>query len=452
MKLHTITAALAMAGLGFAGAPAHAQGISDDVIRIGFITDMSGVYSDIDGKAGLEAVRMAIEDAGGSINGKKIEVVSADHQNKADVASARVREWFDEQKVDVIIAGTNSSTSLAMAGVAAAKKKPFMAIGAGASDLTNAQCSPYTVHYAYDTVALARGTGSAVVKDGGKSWFFLTADYAFGHALERDTHGRGQGRGRRGQGPGAGALGASDFSSFLLQAQASKAQILGLANAGGDTINSIKAANEFGVTKTMKMAGLLVFINDVHALGLQATQGMYLTDGWYWDQSDASRAWSKKFEAKVGRKPSMLQAGDYSATAFYLNAIKATGTDDGDAVMKWMKSNKVNDFFAQGGYVREDGRMIHDMYLMQVKTPAESKAPWTTTRSWRRCLATRSTPSCPSPPASWSRSNPAHVPPDATRRTYAPGRVLAGPRLGRATFWPGRVLISSLPSVRAGFS
>ncbi|MDF8359866.1 ABC transporter substrate-binding protein [Achromobacter anxifer] len=376
MKLHTITAALAMAGLGFAGATAHAQVISDDVIRIGFITDMSGVYSDIDGKAGLEAVRMAIEDAGGSINGKKIEVVSADHQNKADVASARVREWFDEQKVDVIIAGTNSSTSLAMAGVAAEKKKPFIAIGAGASDLTNAQCSPYTVHYAYDTVALARGTGSAVVKDGGKSWFFLTADYAFGHALERDTAAVVKAAGGEVKGQVRAPLGASDFSSFLLQAQASKAQILGLANAGGDTINSIKAANEFGVTKTMKMAGLLVFINDVHALGLQATQGMYLTDGWYWDQSDASRAWSKKFEAKVGRKPSMLQAGDYSATAFYLNAIKATGTDDGDAVMKWMKSNKINDFFAQGGYVREDGRMIHDMYLMQVKTPAESKAPW----------------------------------------------------------------------------
>ncbi|CAB3646589.1 ABC transporter permease [Achromobacter marplatensis] len=376
MKLHTITAALAMAGLGFAGATAHAQGISDDVIRIGFITDMSGVYSDIDGKAGLEAIRMAIEDAGGSINGKKIEVVSADHQNKADVASARVREWFDEQKVDVIIAGTNSSTSLAMAGVAAAKKKPFMAIGAGASDLTNAQCSPYTVHYAYDTVALARGTGSAVVKDGGKSWFFLTADYAFGHALERDTMAVVKAAGGDVKGQVRAPLGASDFSSFLLQAQASKAQILGLANAGGDTINAIKAANEFGVTKTMKMAGLLVFINDVHALGLQATQGMYLTDGWYWDQSDASRAWSKKFEAKVGRKPSMLQAGDYSALSFYLNAVKATGTDDGDAVMKWMKSNKVNDFFAQGGYVREDGRMIHDMYLMQVKTPAESKGPW----------------------------------------------------------------------------
>ncbi len=376
MKLHTITAALAMAGLGFAGAAAQAQGISDDVIRIGFITDMSGVYSDIDGKAGLEAVRMAIEDFGGNVNGKKIEVLSADHQNKADVASARAREWFDQQKVDVIIAGTNSATSLAMAAVAAEKKKPFIAIGAGASDLTNAQCSPYTVHYAYDTVALARGTGSAVVKDGGKSWFFLTADYAFGHALERDTMAVVKAAGGEIKGQVRAPLGASDFSSFLLQAQSSKAQILGLANAGGDTINSIKAANEFGVTKTMKMAGLLVFINDIHSLGLEATKGMYLTDGWYWDQSDASRAWAKKFESKVGRKPSMLQAGDYSSATFYLNAVKATGSDNGDDVMKWMKSNKVNDFFAQGGVVREDGRMVHDMYLMQVKTPAESKGPW----------------------------------------------------------------------------
>ena len=233
------------------------------------------------------------------------------------------------------------------------------------------------MHYAYDTVALARGTGSAVVKDGGKSWFFLTADYAFGHALERDTIAV-VGRRRRSEGPGARAAGRVGL--LVLPAAGTSVQSAdpGLANAGGDTINSVKAANEFGVTKTMKMAGLLVFINDVHSLGLQATQGMYLTDGWYWDQSDASRAWSKKFEAKVGRKPSMLQAGDYSALTFYLNAVKATGTDDGETVMKWMKSNKINDFFTQGGYVREDGRMIHDMYLMQVKTPAESKARGTT--------------------------------------------------------------------------
>lgn len=376
MKLHTITAALAVAGLGFAGLPAQAQGISDDVIRIGFITDMSGVYSDIDGKAGATAIQMAIDDLGGAVNGKKIELLTADHQNKADVASARAREWFDQQKVDVLIGGTNSATSLAMAAVAAEKKRPFIAIGAGASDLTNAQCTPYTVHYAYDTVALARGTGSAVVKDGGKSWFFLTADYAFGHALERDTANVVKASGGEVKGQVRAPLGAADFSSFLLQAQASGAQILGLANAGGDTINSIKAANEFGVTSTMKMAGLLIFINDIHSLGLNATKGLYLTDSWYWDQNDEARAWTKKFEAKVNRKPSSLQAADYSSVTFYLNGVKATGTDDPDTMMKWMKSNKVNDFYAKGGFVREDGRMVHDMFLMQVKTPQESKGAW----------------------------------------------------------------------------
>ncbi|OZI30459.1 ABC transporter permease [Bordetella genomosp. 10] len=376
MKLHTLTAALALAGLGAMGLPAQAAGISDDVIRIGFITDMSGVYSDIDGKGGVEAIKMAIEDAGGNIDGKKIELVTADHQNKADVASARAREWFDQQKVDVLIGGTNSSTSLAMAQVAAEKKKPFIAIGAGASDLTNAQCSPYTVHYAYDTVALARGTGSAVVKNGGKTWFFLTADYAFGHALERDTANVVKAEGGEVKGSVRAPLGASDFSSFLLQAQSSKAQILGLANAGGDTINAVKAANEFGITQTMKMAGLLVFINDVDSLGLQATQNMYLTDSWYWDQSDEARAWSKKFEAKVGRKPSSLQAADYSSVANYLKAVKATGSDDADGIMKWFKSNKLNDMYVKNGYTREDGRMVHDMYLMQVKTPKESKGRW----------------------------------------------------------------------------
>jgi len=376
MKLHHITAALALAGLGFAGLPAQAQGISGDVIRIGFITDMSGVYSDIDGPAGVEAIRMAIADAGGEINGKKIELVTADHQNKADIASSRAREWFDQEGLDLLVGGTNSATNLAMAAVAAEKKKPFISIGAGASDLTNAQCTPYTVHYAYDTVALARGTGSAVVKDGGKSWFFLTADYAFGHALARDTIAVVKTAGGAVKGTVRAPLATSDFSSFLLQAQASGAQILGLANAGGDTINSIKAANEFGVTQTMKMAGLLIFINDIHSLGLQATQNMYLTDSWYWNQSPEARAWSEKFEAKVKRKPSSLQAADYSAVAFYLNGVKATGTDDGDALMKWMKSNKINDFYAKDGYIRPDGRMVHEMYLMQVKTPQESKGPW----------------------------------------------------------------------------
>lgn len=375
MKLKTIATLLAAAGLGVSSSAALAA-VSNDVIRIGFITDMSSVYSDLDGPGGVEAIRLAIADAGGEINGKKIELLFADHQMKADVASARAREWFDRENLDMLVGGTNSATALAMAAVAAEKKKPFMVIGAGASDLTNKQCSPYTVHYAYDTIALARGTGGAVVKDGGKSWFFLTADYAFGHALERDTADVVKKAGGEVKGNVRVPLGASDFSSFLLQAQSSKAQILGLANAGGDTINAIKAANEFGVTQSMKFAGLLIFINDIHSLGLEATQGMYLTDGWYWDQSDASRAWSARFEEKLKRKPSMVQAADYSAAAFYLKAVKETGTDDADTVMKWMKSNKVNDMFATGGYVRPDGRMVYDMYLMQVKKPSESKGPW----------------------------------------------------------------------------
>ncbi len=374
MKLKTL-AALLMAGFGVAAQPAIAA-ISDDVIRIGIISDMSGVYGDVDGPAGVESIRMAIADMGGEVNGKKIELLTADHQNKADLASSKAREWFDQQKIDMLIGGTNSATNIAMAAIAADKKKPFISIGSATSDMTNKACTPYTVHYAYDTVALARGTGGAVVKDGGKTWFFLTADYAFGHALERDTAAVVTAAGGTIKGQVRAPLSTGDFSSFMLQAQSSGAQILGLANAGGDTINSIKAANEFGVTATMKLAGLLVFINDIHALGLKATQGMYLTDGWYWDQSDASRAWAKRFEEKIKRKPSMLQAADYSAVTFYLNAVKATGSDDTDTVMKWMKSNKINDFFATNGYVREDGRMVHDMFLMQVKTPAESKAPW----------------------------------------------------------------------------
>ena len=375
MKLRTLSASMMLASAGLLAQPALAN-VSDNVIRIGFITDMASVYSDIDGAGGVEAARMAIADAGGAINGMKIELVFADHQNKADVAAARAREWFDQQKIDMLIGGTNSGVNLALAGIAAERKKPFFAIGAAASDLTGAQCTPYTVHWAYDTVALARGTGAAVVKAGGKTWYFLTADYAFGHALERDTANVVRAAGGQVVGQVRAPLNSSDFSSFLLQAQSSKAQILGLANAGGDTINSIKAANEFGIGKTMKMAGLLIFINDIHSLGLSVTQGMQFTDGWYWDQNEETRAWSKRFEARVKRKPSMIQAGDYSAVSFYLNAVKATGSDDGDTVMKWMKSNKVNDMFAKNGYVREDGRMVHDMFLMEVKKPSESKYPW----------------------------------------------------------------------------
>ncbi len=377
MKLKKIAAACAvtLAAAGGFSSAAQAQ-ISGDVIRIGIITDMSGLYSDIDGPAGVDAIKMAVAELGGAVNGKKIEVLSADHQNKPDVAAAKAREWFDTQGVDMLIGGTNSGTALAVAKVAAEKKKLFIAIGAGSSALTNEQCNPYTVHYAYDTIALAKGTGNAVVKAGGKSWYFLTADYAFGASLQNDTSNVVKAAGGTVVGSVKHPLSASDFSSFLLQAQGSKAQILGLANAGGDTINSIKAANEFGVTKTMKLAGLLVFINDIHSLGLKATQGMYLTDSWYWNKDAETRAWSRKFFEKLKRMPSSVQAADYSATLQYLQAVKATGTDDPDKILAQMKKTKINDVFAKGGYIRDDGRMVHDMYLMQVKSQDKSNEPW----------------------------------------------------------------------------
>ena len=374
MKLNATAAAAALCVLGWpCAAPAQ---ISGDVIKIGLITDMSGVYSDIDGQGGAEAVKMAIADAGVVVLGKRVEFVSADHQNKADVAASKAREWFDQQGVDMLIGGTNSGTSLAMAKVAADKKRVFMAIGAGTSRLTNEECTPYTVHYAYDTVALARGTGSAIVKRGGKSWYFLTADYAFGQSLEKDTTDVIKANGGKVLGSVKHPLGASDFSSFLLQAQASNAQILGLANAGGDAINAIKAANEFGLTKKMTLAGLLIFINDIHTLGLNMTQGMYLTDGWYWDMNADTRAWAKRYFEKMKKEPSSLQAADYSATLTYLKAVKALGSDDADKVMAYLKKTKINDMYTRDGEVRPDGRMVHDMYLMEVKKPSESKYPW----------------------------------------------------------------------------
>jgi branched-chain amino acid transport system substrate-binding protein len=377
MKLKKISAActLAVTAMLAGVTPAQAQ-ISGDVIKIGIITDMSGLYSDIDGQGGVEAIKMAIADLGGAVGGKKIEVLYADHQNKPDVAATKAREWFDTQGVDMIIGGTNSGTSLSMAKVAAEKKKLFISVGAATSALTNDQCNPYTLHWAYDTVALAKGTGNAVVKSGGKSWYFLQADYAFGAQLQADTATVVKAAGGTVVGTVKHPLSASDFSSFLLQAQGSKAQILGLANAGGDTINSIKAANEFGVTKTMKLAGLLVFINDIHSLGLKTTQGMYLTDSWYWNKDAETRAWSRKFFEKMKRMPSSIQAGDYSATLQFLNAVKATGSDDADKVLAQLRKTKINDIFTKGGFVRGDGSMIHDMYLMQVKTPDKSVEPW----------------------------------------------------------------------------
>jgi branched-chain amino acid transport system substrate-binding protein len=375
MKTRIRHAAIVLAATVALSSPAYVQ-ISGDTVKIGMITDLSGVYADIDGNGGAEAVRMAIADMGGAINGKKIQFIVADHQNKPDIAASRAREWFDQQGVDMLIGGTNSGASLAMAKVAQEKKKIFIAVGSGTAQLTNEQCSPYTVHYAYDTVALARGTGATMVKGGGKSWYFLTADYAFGQSLEKDTSAVIKANGGSVLGSVKHPLSAADFSSFLLQAQGSKAQVLGLANAGGDFINAVKAANEFGLTRKMKVAGLLVFINDIHTLGLNTTQGLYLTDGWYWDQSDASRAWARRYFAKMKKQPSMLQAADYSAATQYLNAVRTLGTDDADKVMAQLRKTRINDMFAKNGEIRPDGRMVYDMYLMQVKTPQESKSAW----------------------------------------------------------------------------
>ena len=368
-KLAGLMSLCAAAALGVS----HAQ--AADSVKIGFITDMSGLYADIDGQGGLEAIRMAVADFGGKVLGKPIEVLYADHQNKADIAASRAREWIDRQGLDLLIGGTNSATGLSMNQVAAEKKKVYISIGAGADTLTNEQCTPYTVHYAYDTMALAKGTGSAVTKQGGKTWYFLTADYAFGKALEKNTADVVKASGGQVLGQVRHPLSASDFSSFLLQAQSSKAQILALANAGGDTINAIKAAKEFGITKTMKIAALLVFIDDIHSLGLETTQGMLLTDSWYWNKDAAARKWSQRYFDKMKKMPSSLQAADYSATIAYLKAVQAAGTTDSDKVMAQLKKEKIDDFYAKG-YVRQDGSMIHDMYLMQVKTPSESKEPW----------------------------------------------------------------------------
>jgi branched-chain amino acid transport system substrate-binding protein len=369
MKLKTLVAALA---IGF-GAGAFAQNTGP--VRIGFITDMSSLYADIDGPAGGEMIKWAAQDFGGKVLNRPIEVLTADHQNKADVASSKAREWMDKEGLSLLIGGTNSGTSLAMSKVALEKKRPFIAIGAGSARLTNEDCTPYTVHYAYDTVSLAKVAGTALVKAGNKSWYFLTADYAFGYSLESDAATVVKANGGTVAGAARHPLNASDFSAFLLQAQASKAQILGLANAGGDFTNAMKAAKEFGITKTMKVAGLLVFINDVHSLGLANTEGLQLADSWYWNQDDASRKFAKRFFEKYKRMPSSLQAADYSAAANYLKAVQTAGTTDSDKVMSTLKSMKFDDFYSKG-QIRADGRMIHDMYLFQVKSSKDSSTPW----------------------------------------------------------------------------
>ena len=368
-KLKVIAIMLAAAGLA-----SHAAQAQEKVV-IGYISDLSGLYADLEGKGGQAAMQMAIDDMGGKVLGQPVQILSVDHQNKPDIAASKAREWIDTAGATMIFAGTNSGVALATAKVAQEKKRVFFTNGAATSALTNAQCSPYTVHYAYDTVALAKSTGAAVVDGGGKSWFFLTADYAFGHALEADTTKVVKAKGGTVVGGVKAPLNASDFSSFLLQAQNSKAQVLGLANAGGDTINSIKAAKEFGIDKSMKLAGLLVFLTDVKSLGLAATQGLLHTTSWYWDADDESRKWATRYEAKTGNKPTDIQAADYSATMAYLKAVEAVKTTDSDKVMEYLKKTPINDFYAKG-VIRPDGRMVHDMLLAEVKKPSESKGPW----------------------------------------------------------------------------
>ncbi|HEX8989496.1 MAG TPA: ABC transporter substrate-binding protein [Rhodocyclaceae bacterium] len=375
MKASRIATAVT-AAFGLAAGAAQAQ-ISDNVVKIGVLTDMSGAYSDLAGAGSVEAVKMAVEDFKAKNKPAfAIEVVAADHQNKGDIASNKAREWFDRDKVDIITDMVTTSTALAAMKVAKDKNKIALMSGPASTRITNEDCNDVTIHYTYDTYALANGTAKAVVKQGGKTWFFLTADYAFGQSLEKDASDVVVANGGKVLGSVRHPFPGSDFSSYLLKAQASGAQVIGLANAGTDTTNSIKQAAEFGITPKQTLAGLLMFITDIHSLGLKATQGMYLTEAFYWDRNDETRAWSKRFFERQKKMPTMVQAGLYSGVMHYLNAVKATGTDDTQKVMAQMKKTKINDFFAKNGYIRDDGRMVHDFYLMQVKKPEESKYPW----------------------------------------------------------------------------
>src|SRR5437764_6644551 len=366
MKMKTLVAALAF---GFAAAGAFAQAQTGPV-RIGFITDLASLYADIDGPAGAEMIKWAVDDFGGKVLNRPIEILTADHQNKADVAASKAREWIDSQNLAMLVGGTSSGTNLAMAGVTKEKHRPFISIGAGSARLTNEDCPPYTVHYAYDTVALAKVGANALIKGGAKRWYFLTADYAFGHSLEADATNVVKENGGTDGGSVKHPLNASDFSSFLLQAQGSKADILAMANAGGDFVNAMKAAKEFGITQQMKVAGLLVFINDVHSVGVANAEGLQVADSWYWNQDDESRKFAKRFFDKYKRMPSSLHAADYSAVTNYLKAVQAAGTTDADKVMATLKGMKIEDFYSKG-QIRQDGRMMHDMYLFQVKSPKE---------------------------------------------------------------------------------
>jgi branched-chain amino acid transport system substrate-binding protein len=347
-----------------------------DKVVIGDIDDMAGLYADINGPRAVEVINMAIADFGGSALGQPIEVLTADHQNKPDIGASKFREWADTRGLTMLLGGSNTGVSLAMAPVAKEKKIPFFAIGAAGASLSGKDCNAYTVHYGYDTTALANGTARTILDQGGKSWFFITADYAFGTQLQQAATKVVEAGGGKVVGSVRAPLSTSDFSSYLLQAQASGAQVVALANAGADFSNSLKAAHEFGLTNTMKPAALLAYITDIHALGLDTAQGLYLTAGWYWDLNDRSRAFAKRFFAKTGAMPTYNQAAYYSATLTYLNAVKAAGGTDPDKVMDELRKTKVDDMYTSDGVIRPDGLLQHSMYVMEVKTPAESKAPW----------------------------------------------------------------------------
>ncbi|NLD68677.1 MAG: ABC transporter substrate-binding protein [Limnobacter sp.] len=351
------------------------QAAAQEALRIGFLTDMSGAYSDLDGRNGALAIQMAIDDFGGTVNGMPIELLAADHQNKADVAAAKAREWMDTQNIQMLVGGTNSAAALALSQLAQERKRVFIANGPGTSALTNEQCSPYTIHYAWDTVALARGTGRAMVQQGYKDWFFIAADYAFGEALQRDATAVIESGGGKVVGAVKHPLNTADFSSFVLQAQSSKSDIVGIANGGSDMLNALKATKEFGIDQTMKVASLMLFITDVHSMGLAGAEGLLFTTSWDWNLNDKTREFGRRFYEKAQRMPTEIQAANYSATMNYLRAVEATKSTDADTIMDWFRNTRLSDFYAEG-QVRPDGRYVHDMYLVEVKAPAESKEPW----------------------------------------------------------------------------
>ena len=349
---------------------------ADSEIVLGSLDDLSGVYSDDGGPGSVEAMKMAIADFGGAVLGRRIVALVGDHQNKPDIGASKFREWADQKALNMMIAGANTGVTIAMARVAVEKKIPLLIVGAGGASLTNEDCTAYSIHYVFDTTSLANGTASAVLKAGGKTWFYLSADYAFGTQLQNSASKVVEANGGRNLGAVRVPLSTADFSSFLLQAQSSGAQVLAFANAGDDFQNALKAAREFGITKTMKPVALVAFINNIHSLGLETAQGLYLTTSWYWDLNDATRAFARRFFDKMKTQPTMDQAGTYSATLTYLKAVKAVGTSDTDKVMAELRRTKINDMFTKGGYVRADGVMVHDMYVMQVKSPRESRYPW----------------------------------------------------------------------------